>query len=328
MFARKEGCHLKVVIFSKLLRQLKRNHFFYYLNSEKNRLISKMHYYCYSDTDYIRKLYKKSFGVYPDIECPSKFSEKLQWLKINYRIPDMSICADKYKVREYLSSIGYSHILNEIYGTYHDANEIDTAKLPDKFVLKATHGSGWNIVCKNKNNFKLKAWKKVLCSWLRQNYYYYGREWPYNQIKPLLICEKYLETHSGVLYDYKFYCFNGKVEFIKSSDDMRVIPDKFYDTSWVLKDERYSTDEVTSTAIPKPINLREMITIAEDLAKMFPFVRVDLYDVDGKIVFGEMTFYPTGGFLPFYPESYDKDLGDKLNLPQINNSVKKVTTSP
>ena len=172
---------------------VRRNPYIQLIISEKNWYFGKYFLKKYNDEEYIRLLYRKAFGKDLNLDDPQTFNEKLQWLKLNYRDPDMALCADKFEVRKYLTNKGFGDILNTLYAVYENADDIEFSKLPSQFVLKASHGSGWNIICKNKSDYSWKGWTKVMNSWLKQNLYVYGREWVYKDIKSRILCEKYLE---------------------------------------------------------------------------------------------------------------------------------------
>ena len=226
----------------------------------------------------------------------------------------MPICADKYEVRQYLENKGYGYLLNDLISVYESEKDIDVSKLPEKFVLKGSHGSGWNLIVKDKNKIKWKPWKLVMKSWLKQNLYYYGREWVYKDMKPRIICEKYLEDKNGELLDYKIYCFNGKPKFIQVDvDRFTNHTANYYDCEWNTMPFQYG-DENSNRVIERPENLDEMIIISKDLSREFPHVRVDLYEVNGKLYFGELTFFTASGACEFSPEKYDLIIGSWLEL--------------
>ena len=302
------------------LKFLKRNPYLLLLLSEKNRLIGKWLLKKYSDEEFVKHYYKKAFKVDLNLENPKSFNEKLQWLKLYYRNPEMAICADKYEAQKYIKDKELGHILNLQLAVYENTNDINIKELPDKFVLKASHGSGWNIICKDKNQFRWYGWKKLMNSWLKQNLYIYGREWVYNEMKPRIICEKYLETKNGELFDYKFFCLNGNVEFIQVTDnDENSAKINLYTIEWNLMKEKYAYSG-SPKDIQKPKQLDEMIKIAKILSEPFPFARIDLYDVNKKIIFGEITFFPSSGFKGFEPKEFGLELGKRLKLPSKINS--------
>ena len=277
----------------------------------------------HDDYKYICKTYKKSLGININLAKPERFTEKLQWLKLFYRDSVMQICSDKYEVREYLKEKGYAHLLNELIAIHDNIDDIDTQKLPDKFVIKAAHGSGWNLIVKDKNKVNWFMWKRIMKSWLKQNLYWFGREWNYASQKPRIIIEKYLEDDTGELRDYKFFCFSGVVKYFKI-DYGRYTTHRanYYDRNSMLQpfgEAGYMPD--LKEIIQIPSNISQMITIAEELSQKFPFCRVDFYSCDGKIIFGEMTFFPASGFGRFEPDEYDKMLGNHLILPDANHNL-------
>ena len=199
--------------------------------------------------------------------------------------------------------------------------EIDIDRLPDRFVLKGTHGSGWNLIVKDKNKVNWKPWKLIMKSWLRQNFYYYGREWVYKDIKPRIICEKFLEDSNKELLDYKIYCFNGIPKFIQIDvDRFTNHTANYYDIEWNEMDFQYD-DENSGRKIEKPKNLKQMLEISKVLSEEFEHVRVDFYEVDGKLYFGELTFFTASGTGKFNPEKYDEIIGSWLHLDGINEAI-------
>lgn len=269
-----------------------------------------------NDKQAIINLYRNFSGKIPDLEYPKTFSEKLQWLKLNNRDERMTVCADKYEVREYLINKKYSGILSNTLAIYSSVAEIDLENLPDKFVIKATHGSGWNLIVNNKHKVNWWIWKKIMNIWLHDNIFWPGREWPYKNMKPRLIVEEYLEEKSGELTDFKFFCFNGKAHFIQANKGRNTNnhAQNFYDLNWKILPFGKDLKPRPDIKINAPVNLNKMIGIAEDLAEPFPFVRVDFYEVNSKIIFGEMTFYPKSGLPDFIPQDYDNVLGNYLTI--------------
>ena len=275
----------------------------------------------YSDSEAIQRLYHAKVGRYADLEQPTLFSEKLQWLKLYYRDPLMAQCADKYEVRRFIEGKGYADTLNELIATYDRVEDFDLDRLPERFVLKATHGSAWNIICKDKEKIDWLTYRLIMKSWLKHNIFWNGREWVYQELKPRIVCEKYLEDASGQLLDYKIFCFNGEPAFVQVNlgrNEQRHVQN-FYDLNWQIlpfgKDIAPSPD----VEIPRPASLERMLVIAKDLATTFPFVRVDFYDVQGRVIFGELTFFPASGMPDFVPQSYDAIVGKMLTLPSKNH---------
>lgn len=273
--------------------------------------------YLLSDRKAVVRYYKKkSGGRIVDVENPVLFSEKMQWYKLHHHDPLMQVVANKYTVRDYIGRIGYGHLLNGLYGVYTNVNDIDFDKLPNQFVLKGTHGSGFNIIVKDKSQLNIHRAKMLMRSWLRQHIAWSGREWVYEKMPRHIIAEKYLEDETGELRDYKFYCFNGKPAFMQlevgrgTSHNTR----NFYDMDWELMPFGKELPHNPNLIVPKPQRFEEMKQIASDLCKPFQYVRVDLYQVGGKVYFGELTFFPAGGAPDFVPAEYDAYVGKMWKL--------------
>ena len=267
------------------------------------------------DSFMIKVQYMIKTGRKLNLKNPRRYTEKLQWYKLYYRNPIMTKCVDKYFVREYIKSKKLDYILNELYNVYDNVEEINFDELPNSFVLKTTNGSGTNILCNNKKELDIDLAKKELNFYLKRETKNAGREWAYNDVRPIIICEKYIKPKSeSDLKDYKFMCFNGKVEYIVVDCDRHTNHKRnIYDTTWKNLNIKTDCDSIDHE-IKKPSNLKKMISIAEKLSSDFPHVRVDLYDVDGKIIFGELTFYPWSGYVNYYPDTFDFELGDKFVL--------------
>ena len=270
------------------------------------------------DKAFMKLFYWEAYRKFPDLDNPRTFDEKLQWYKLYYKDPLMTKLTDKYEVREYIEDKGLAGILNELYGVYNTAEEIDFFRLPKSFVLKATHGSSMNIICKDKENLDWEECRKLLNKWLKINYYYDGRQWAYKNIKPRLICEKYLENEEfNELIDYKFYCYSDKPEVLFvctgrfSAEGLKY---NAYDMNW-NRIYAYKGKPGSDLKLEKPDNFKAMVDVAGKLCKGFPFIRVDLYSVKEKILFGELTFYPDNGRCPFTPDKYNYFFGDLFILP-------------
>ena len=274
-------------------------------------------------------LYEYYTGKKLNFKEPIEFNQKIQWLKVFYQPKILNQLVDKYGVRAYvIEKIGKEYV-NELYGAYDSFSEINFQELPEKFVLKAVHASSYNVIITNKSELDLKALKRKIKKWQSANQYFRtGQEWAYKDVAPKLIAEKYLKNDErDSLTDYKFYCFDGKPEFLEVHLD-RVENHKraFYDFNFERLPFRYVSEEKSiSEKIKKPKTLEKMISLSEILAENFPFVRVDFYSVSGKIIFGEMTFYPSDGRKDFYPENYNKILGDLIVLPKIPIGENKIT---
>lgn len=254
-----------------------------------------------------------------NLRNPKRYTEKSQWYKLYYRNSLMTHCADKYGVRQYAKSKGLDKILIPLYGVYDLPEHIDFDKLPKNFVLKTTNSSHTNYICKDKNQLNIEFVKGLYSNWLDSKSFKSGREWPYYNIKPRIICEKYLDSNNGDLIDYKFMCFNGKVEYLfvnseRNSDEGM----KFgiYNRDFQLLPFRRKRLRDIDEDFDKPANYDEMVKIAEILSDDFPHVRVDLYNISGEIYLGEMTFFHGSGYIEFEPDEFDYILGGKFILPK------------
>lgn len=282
----------------------------------KNMAISGMFNYI-SDQTYIKFMYYLNMKKKLDLNNPKTFNEKLQWLKLNDRNPNYIKMVDKYEVRSYISNILGEEYLIPLIGVYEDANQINWIDLPNQFVIKGTHGSGFNIICKNKEELNFKKTTVKLNNWLKKNWYWYGREWPYKNVKPRIICEKYVEDQSGNdLIDYKFMCFNGEVRCIfVMSNRSSGLNINIYNTEWEEYPVSRDKFKKSRLKISKPVSFDKMLYFAKLLSENIPFLRVDFYEVNGKLYFSELTFYPSSGFKGFNPSSFDEVLGEWLSLP-------------
>jgi len=270
------------------------------------------------DSTMLKLQYKIKMGRKLSLKGPKRWTEQIQWYKVHYRTPLMTQCADKYEVRKYVESKGLEHILNKLYATYNCADEVDLESLPSKFVMKTTNGSGTNILCTDKASLDIDDIKFSLKKWLKRNNYSAGREWSYKNIVPKIIVEEYLEDESDSfdgISDYKFLCFNGEAKYIIFDVDRHTNHKRnIYDTNWNFIN--VSTDHSNfGDSVDKPAGIEEMLKIANILSEDFPFVRVDLYWVNGKVYFGELTFYPWTGYVQFTPDKFDFILGNHFELP-------------
>ena len=273
------------------------------------------------DETLVRLEFMYNHGKFPDLKNPKTLNEKIQWIKLYDRNPLMTLYADKYEVRKIVEKKVGPHILNELHGVFESPDEIDFDSLPQSFVLKATHGSGWNIIVRDKSVLEIEKAKKKMEKWLEKNFYMKKREWAYKNIPPRIVCEKYMENKDGSLNDYKFYCFNGnplfmQVDFDRYSGHFRA----FYDPEWQKLDFFIAKSRKVrhcEKEYKRPDCLTEMVKIARALSSDFTFARVDLYEVDGKTVFGEVTFYPKNGGGRFSPEYWDAEFGSLLRLPEV-----------
>jgi hypothetical protein len=273
-----------------------------------------------SDVDCINNLYKGYCGHLPNLDNPVAFSEKMQWLKLHYRNELMPIVGDKYTVRKYLEELGYGNLLNSMIAVFESIDEFDIDKLPNQFVLKATHSSGWNLVVRDKNKINWSIWKRHMQYWLSHDIAWNGREWHYGVMTPRIVCEKYLEDKSGGLMDYKFYCFNGEPQFMQLNVDrgLASATQNYYDLDWKLLPFGKTHAHNPNIHPQKPEKFDEMVSLARKLSKPFPYVRMDFYEANGRIYFGEFTFFPCSGMPDFIPSEYDCIVGKMLKLPIAN----------
>lgn len=256
-------------------------------------------------------------GVKPNLVNPKEFMEKTLWLKLNYYTESYGSYADKYEVRSYVKNKVGEKYLNSIFGVYDSVSAINFEALPSQFVLKGTHGSGYNIIVKDKNELNLEVIKNKLNHFLSENYYHKFREKIYKDLKPRILIEKYIsEIDSNALIDYKFHCFHGKPKYVfvqkNKSKDLRK---SFYDLNWnqVLPEKYISAFHEAD--FKKPENFEEMIQIAEKLSQDFIFLRVDMYSIGNKIIFGELTFFSNAGLIRSSIERFNKEFGDLIQLP-------------
>ena len=272
------------------------------------------------DYIFLKIKYKYKFNKKLDLNNPQTFNEKLQWLKLYDRNPEYTKMVDKYEAKKYVANIiGEEYIIPTL-GVYDKFEDINFATLPNQFVIKCTHNSGGLIICKDKTKLNIKEARKKINKSLKRNYFYTGREWPYKNIKPRIIIEKYMENNSETeLKDYKLFCFNGIPKIILvcserfSSSNMC---ETWFDENWRYLDIIESNHRVNKE-IKRPINFDKMKILAEKLSHNIPFLRCDFYEINKKIYFGELTFFPASGFENFKPAEWNKKLGDMIDLSRI-----------
>lgn len=273
-----------------------------------------------NDELFLKMLYKYEVNKNLNLENPKTFNEKLQWLKLHDRKDIYTTMVDKSEVKKYVADkIGEEYIIPTI-GVYDKFEDIDFENLPNQFVIKCTHNSGGLVICKNKNILNIEKTEKKIKKCLKKNYYYTGREWPYKNVKPRIIIEKYIEeTKSEKLKDYKLFCFNGEPKYtlVCSNRNNKFKNTDFFDNNWKKMTFTREKYENNPKGIDKPKNFETMLQISKKLAKDTPFVRVDLYNCDGKIYFGELTFYPSSGVEGFRPDIWDDKLGELLNINKV-----------
>lgn len=274
-----------------------------------------------SDRLFTELLYLSHMGRKLDLRNPVDFNQKEQWLKLYYHNPLYVTCADKFLVREYVArKIGINY-LNDCLGVYENVEDINVAALPRQFVLKATHGSGWNLICADKSRIDWRKARRTMQKWLKSNFYGVGREWQYREIHPRIICEAFLKDSDGApLRDYKLFTFRGVTKYIAvefSHEGRDWI--NFYDSDWKFQSGKYSCPQNNrNIEIQKPECFDEMKRIAHILASDFPMCRVDFYVIGGcRIVFGELTFTPGKGCNVFAPQSFCDELGGFIELPNV-----------
>lgn len=274
---------------------------------------------CFSDELMSKIYFKIVLGKSLNLKDPKTFNEKIQWCKLNYypRSKRVVTCTDKYAVRKYIKKKGYEQTLTPLMGAWDDANEIEWDKLPKQFVLKCNHGCAYNIIVPDKETADRRKIIAQLNSWLKEDFGAFNIEIHYSKIKPRkIICEKFLGEN---ITDYKFFCFNGVPKCIYVSNDLihdRQAQIGFFNLDGtkmpLTRDDYTDIPEVTL-----PEFFPEMLDMAEDLSKEFPFVRVDFFLANNTYYFAELTFTPGAGMMPFNPEKYDMEWGKMLDITQV-----------
>lgn len=274
--------------------------------------------YLISDKTYVKAAYRLWHNKKLNLNNPTDFTEKLQWLKLYYRNPLCTLLVDKYRVKEWVANkIGKEYVV-PLYGMWKSANDIDFSILPKQFVIKTNHDSKGLVICRNKDELNEEETKKKMKHCLEQNYYYCGREWPYKNVERCIIAEKYLEdTQKSTLYDYKFFCFDGEPKLMYvvqgRNEDGETTAD-FFDMDY--NHLELKMDHEMSSILPnKPLNFELMKIFAKKLSKGLPEVRVDFYETDGHLYFGEMTFFHSGGLAKITPDIWNKKMGSWIKLP-------------
>lgn len=266
----------------------------------------------------VRYRYRRATGKRFDERAPRTLDEKLLWLMLYWRHPLKSRCADKYAVRSYIEENGLGPLLTELLGVYDSSREIDFDGLPGRFVLKVTHGCGFNIICPDKNMLDADEARRKLDVWMKADISGLFGELHYAAIKPKIICEAFLEDRPGQpLNDYKVYCFHGQAHCVMACTGRTAKGAfyDFYDRGWQTKLAYSKTSLKADRNIPKPAAYEEIIEAAERLSKPFPFVRVDFYSVKGRAKFGEMTFTPHACIDTNMTDLAQNTMGDLLELP-------------
>lgn len=261
-----------------------------------------------------RKLYKTVFHREINLKKPKYFCEKLHYLKLNqyYNNPLITACIDKYYVKNYMHCIGKGDLCAKLYGTYNDIKEINWESLPEKFVIKCTHGCGYNIVCQDKQNFNIAKAEKQLAAWLQEDYWVKHAETQYRFIRKKIIVEEFLGDN---LIAYRFCCFQGEPKFIYVQlEEKNKNYINYFDLNWKMLDYKWVGWKPDPILPAKPRMLKEMLKISRELSIGFPFVRVDLYEVGEQIYFSEFTFVPAGGIMHFENKRTSRLLGSWINI--------------
>lgn len=273
--------------------------------------------------------YNAYTGKRLNLKNPVEINEKKNWLKLYYHPPILTQLADKYASRTYVADKIGAEYLNELYGYYTKVEQINWNTLPESFILKATHASHRNLIVTNKSQLDIKATEKTLRKWLKYNHYKkVGYEWAYKNIPAGIVSEKLLEEKGKhFLTDYKFVCMHGKVIYVQivldvEGKEVQVNYNKAFEQEKFIAINR----EWYQGAIEKPVLFDKMVALAEILADRLPYVRIDFYQIENKIIFGEVTFYPGDGKYEFFPDEYNKIIGDQLQLPKLLKGQKEITT--
>lgn len=271
-----------------------------------------------SDKFYLSVVYYLKFKKRMNWKKPRTFNEKIQWLKLYDRRDVYTMMVDKYEAKKYVADIiGEKYIIPTI-GIYNDFNEIDFDKLPKRFVIKCTHDSGGVVICKDKTKLDKKKTREKIEGSLKRNFFYSYREWPYKNVKPRIIIEKYMEDKKNKsMRDYKFFCFGGKPEIMYLSEGLEnheTAGMSFYDMDMRLIDCKRSDFRQIDYIPEKPKNFEKMKELSSVLSKGIPHLRVDWYEINGRLYFGELTFSTCSGMVPFEDEKWDKKLGDLIDL--------------
>lgn len=290
--------------FRKLLFKLSWHHFFDWM----------------PDEPYIKMKYWIKHNNKLNLRNPKTYNEKLEWLKLYDRNPMYTQMVDKVGAKDYVKErIGEEYLIPTL-GVWNSFDEIDFSKLPKQFVLKCTHDSGGLVICRDKNKLDLENVKKKINRSLKSNYYLWGREYPYKNVKPRILAEKYMEdeAETQTLTDYKIFCFDGEPKIIMTvrggHENEQDIVRRMYDENWNLYGVGLHGKKPVPMPEDKPTKLSEMLDIARKLSKGIKHLRVDLYEIQGKVYFGELTFYHMSGTEEFNPESYNELFGSFIHL--------------
>ena len=298
----------------KVLRYLQDDDYRFLINAGLFHTCDKM-----PDEEFLKRKFKAYMGKELNLENPTTFNEKLQWIKLYDRKAEYTVMADKHLVKDYVAEkLGAQYIIPTL-GVWDDPEDIDFDKLPDRFVLKCNHNSGLGMyICQDKSRMDVKAVKKGLKKGLQEDYYLSSREWPYKDIPRKIIAEAYMEDASGGLIDYKVHCFGGEPKFILVCGDRfsgKGLTEDFVTPQWERLPCKRPGIKLSHQLMEKPAQLEEILELSKKLSENIPFVRTDFYIINNKVYFSEITFFPAAGFRPFDPQDWDKTFGDWIPLP-------------
>ena len=272
------------------------------------------------DKMYLKYMFRSHFGKRLNLKNPKTFNEKLNWLKLYNRDPRYTDLVDKYEVKQYIAETIGEHYVIPTLGVWDSFEKIDFCSLPNQFVLKCTHDSGSVVICRDKSTFDIEKAREKLTRKLKSNLFWHGREWPYKKLKPRILAEVYMEDEkTAELRDYKFFCFDGEVKALFIATDRQKMGEEvkfdFFDPDFNWLPFRQGHDHANIHP-EKPVCFDEMKELAAKLSVGIPHVRVDFYEVNGKVYFGELTFFHFCGMVPFEPEEWDEILGEWITLPK------------
>lgn len=273
------------------------------------------------DELFLKIMFRLKIGVWPNLKNPKTFNEKIQWLKLHDRNPLYTRLVDKYEVRQYVKDMIGEEYLIPLLGVWDNFDDIDFDALPNQFVLKCTHDSGGLVICKDKSKLNIPAAKKKINACMKRNYYWVLREWPYKNVKPRIVAEKYMEDEPGKgLKDYKFFCFDGivKAMFVATDREAHQTKFDFFDENFIHLPIKQHYPNNKECKIEKTAGFEEMKRLASKLTSDFPHCRADFYDVGGKVYFGELTFSHFSGLEPMDPMEWDLKFGEMLDLKKKN----------
>lgn len=286
-------------------------------------LASKGFFKKMDDEKYLKICYKIKTGKELNLDNPINFNEKIQWLKINDRNNEYKYMVDKILAKKYVSNeIGEKYIIPTI-GVYKKFDDIDFNTLPNEFIIKPTHTSGNTYICLDKNKINYKKLKHIINKWLKRDYYYLNREYPYKDLEKKIIIEKYMiDQNSDELNDYKFFCFNGNPKILLICSNRRHnLEETWMDMEGNIIDVTEGNHK-NNLSLKPPKNFNKMKELAKILSKNIEFLRVDFYEVNEQIYFGELTFYPAGGYESFSKEEFNIKLGQMIKLKQLDRNKK------